>query len=193
MNAEIEIICTNSYKIPKDPYNKLAISVNYYITSQFTSENYYFLRNGDKWGTQIEYKELIENFNALKSYYVEKGIPVIIVEVGVLTEVTKEISSIREYLNAVFILSNEYEGIMACLWDTSNKEKGNMNFYNRETDEWYDEKIKNIFYKISRKTNIKSSEATSRSLGKLIPLDITVSLRNNAIHELNPRGLLYLS
>ena len=47
---------------------------------------------------------------------------------------------------------------MACLWDTSNKTFGNINFYNRETNEWYDEKIKNIFYDISRGKYIKPSE-----------------------------------
>ena len=75
-----------------------------------------------------------------------------------MTEENKEITSIREYLYAIFSLSNEYEGIMSCLWDTSNKKKGNMNYYNRETDEWYDEKIKDNFDKILKGNIIKSSD-----------------------------------
>ena len=47
---------------------------------------------------------------------------------------------------------------MSCLWDTSNKIFGDMNYYNRETDEWYDEKIKNNFLEISKDKYIKTSE-----------------------------------
>ena len=39
---------------------------------------------------------------------------------------------------------------MCCLWDTSNKEYGNMNYYDRENDIWYDEKFKENFIEISR-------------------------------------------
>ena len=34
----------------------------------------------------------------IKQFYVDKGIPVILGEVGVLTEYKKEIESIREYI-----------------------------------------------------------------------------------------------
>ena len=39
---------------------------------------------------------------------------------------------------------------MACLRDTSDKNFGDMNYYNRENNQWYDEIIKNNFKKISR-------------------------------------------
>ena len=38
---------------------------------------------------------------------------------------------------------------MSCLWDTSKNTAGNMNFYNREQDRWYDEKLENNLYSIS--------------------------------------------
>ena len=98
------------------------------------------------------------NFITLKDFYVSKGIPVVIGEVGVMTEASKEILSIREYLYSIFSLSIEYEGIMACLWDTSNKTYGDMNYYNRLTDEWYDDKIKNILMKISKGNFVKSTD-----------------------------------
>ena len=55
-------------------------------------------------------------------------------------------------------MSIEYEGIMACLWDTSNKSFGDMNYYNRLNDEWYDDKLKNIFINISKGNFVKSSD-----------------------------------
>jgi len=157
MNSNILLTCVDKYKIPNDPSNKLAISINYYIPLQFTSNEYYwFVEN--LWGTLDDYKELLRNFAILQNFYVNKGIPIVIGEVGVITEESKELSSIREYLYSVFSLSNEYEGIMACLWDTSNRNYGNMNYYNRLTDEWYDDKIKNIFMKISKGNNVKLSD-----------------------------------
>jgi hypothetical protein len=66
--------------------------------------------------------------------------------------------SIREYLYAVFAFSSEYNGLMACLWDTSNKTLGEMNFYNRAINKWYDEKIKENLMEISKGKYIKSSE-----------------------------------
>ena len=45
---------------------------------------------------------------------------------------------------------------MTCLWDSSNKKYGDMNYYNRETNEWYDEKLKENFLEISKGKNIKT-------------------------------------
>jgi endoglucanase len=157
MSSKIDLTCSQKFKMPTDPANKLAISINYYIPLEFaTNEVYWYDEN--QWGTKDNYKELLLNFITLKDFYVSKGIPVVIGEVGVMTEASKEILSIREYLYSIFSLSIEYEGIMACLWDTSNKNYGDMNYYNRLTDEWYDDKIKNILIKISKGKFVKSSD-----------------------------------
>ena len=58
----------------------------------------------------------------------------------------------------VFSFSSDYDGIMCCLWDTSNKIFGDMNFYDRTNDIWYDEKIKNNFLQISKWKYIKPKE-----------------------------------
>ena len=157
MSSKIDLTCSSKYKMPTDPANKLAISINYYIPLQFTT-NKIFWYDENTWGTKYNYKELLENYVKLQNFYISKGIPVIIGEVGVITEESKELASIREYLYLVFSLSIEYEGIMACLWDTSNKNYGDMNYYNRLTDEWYDEKLKNILMKISKGKIIKSAD-----------------------------------
>ena len=156
MKSNLVFTCSSKYKIPTDPVNKLAISINYYIPEEFTKKKEYW--NNDEWGSQEEYKELLQDFDKMQNIFVNKGIPVVIGEVGVLTEESKQLVSIREYLYSVFSLANEYEGIIACLWDTSNKNFGDMNYYNRLTDEWYDEKIKNIFIKISKGQYIKTSD-----------------------------------
>ena len=38
---------------------------------------------------------------------------------------------------------------MSVLWDNSKNTAGDMNFYNRETDKWYDEQIRDNFINIA--------------------------------------------
>ena len=162
-NDDLETTCSSNYKIPVDQSNKLAISIHYFEPYDFIYNIYYEPYNFTdddgftftygpqlKWGKSFEYQQLINDFELMKSYFVDKGIPIIINEVGVLTEEKKEIESIREYLYMIFSISSDYDGIMCCLWDTSNKIFGEMNFYDRTNDIWYDEKIKNNFLQISR-------------------------------------------
>jgi len=166
--SELDMTCTSDYKIPVDPYHKLAISLHYYAPSPFTREYYFDAFNwtdGDGivysyepaliWGNQDEYFQIITDFELMKNSFVNKGIPIIISEVGVLTEERKKLESIREYLYMVFSMSSDYDGIMTCLWDTSNKEYGEINFYDRENDKWYDDKLKENFIQISRGRYIK--------------------------------------
>lgn len=147
------------YKLPVDPINKIGISFHYYYPVQFTlipDDNPWTYKEGrviesfTKWGDISHYNDLINNFEFFKEILIDKGIPVILVEVGVLTEQKKEIESIRDYLYTVFSFASCYEGVMACLWDTSNKNIGDMNFYNRQNNQWYDDIIKNNFKKISK-------------------------------------------
>jgi len=158
---ELDMTCSPNYKIPVDPSNKLALSLHYFDPSSFTKDFYYEPfnwtdSNGEvyyygptiSWGDQGEYFQMITDFEIMKNNFIKKGIPVIISEVGVLTEERKELESIREYLYMVFSMSSDYDGIMCCLWDTSNKEQGDMNYYDRENDKWYDEKLKEYLMQI---------------------------------------------
>ena len=111
-----------------------------------------------KWGYDTDYKEMLTNFETLRTTYVDKGIPVIITEVGVLTEEEKEPDSIREYLFAHFSFSRDYEGIMSCLWDNSNKNVGDMNYYDRINNKFFDEQIGENFKKIARGKYIKTTD-----------------------------------
>ena len=167
-NDELSMTCSSDYKIPVDQSNKLAVSIHYYEPFDFVFEKYYEPYNWTDidgytywlgptviWGSVSDYNRLFEDFKLIKSSFIDKGIPVIINEVGVLTEEKKEIESIREYLYILFSISSDYDGIMCCLWDTSNKIFGNMNFYDRTNDIWYDEKIKNNFLEISKEKYIK--------------------------------------
>ena len=163
----LEMTCSPEYKIPIDPSNKLALSLHYYVPPEFTTEYYFDPFNwidyeGNSynygptlnWGIEGDYFQLVTDFELMKNSCMNKGIPIVITEVGVLTEEKKELESIREYLYTLFSISLDY-GIMCCLWDTSNKEYGEMNYYDRENDKWYDEKLKENFLEISKGNYIK--------------------------------------
>ena len=164
---DIDYTCSSNFNMPKDPSDKLAISIIYHYPYSFSmteedKPNIYFYRNVSytiypttNWGGDSDYIELVSNFELMKNSFINRNIPVILTECTVLTEQKKEIVSIREYLYSVFSLALDYDAIIPCLWDTSQKTAGKTNFYNRENNEWYDEKIKNIFYKISKRKNIK--------------------------------------
>ena len=159
-NSLLELTSSPDYKMPIDPYNKLAVSLHYYYPTIFTTEKdddpfTWIDENGQvnivkpmtEWGSESQYKDMFSNFEAMKKRFIDNGLPVIIAEVGVLTEQKKEKESIRKYLNAEFSMSSSYNGIMSCLWDTSN---GDMRYYDRANDKWNDDIIKDIFKNISK-------------------------------------------
>ena len=189
-NTNLELTCSQEYKMPTDPSNKLAVSIHYYIPPQFTVEKdddpfFWIDENGEKrlippltkWGSEGQYKDMFTNFETMKKTFIDKGIPIILGEVGVLTEQKKEIESIREFLYAEFSMSGSYDGIMSCLWDTSNI--GDMNYYNREKDKWNDEIIKDNFKKISK--------------GKFVnPKDYYFESDKDSIFTPDPDGTIYM-
>ena len=170
-NEELDKTCSSDYKIPIDPFNKIAVSIHYLNPQRFTTDFYfepyswidsagveYYYEPTLSWGDIEEYFQIITDFEMMNNTFVSKGIPIIINEVGVLTEQKKKIESIREYLYTIFSISSDFDGIMSCLWDTSNKEYGDMNYYDRENDAWYDEKLKENFMQISRGKYVKPKD-----------------------------------
>ena len=159
------------YKIPKDPYNKLAISLLYY----FPFEEYNLLNVLEpvnlynklgysdilfpfmEWGLYHNYKDIIISFDNLKKQFIDKGVPVIFGEVGILNDYIKKNNSIEQFLYTVFSMSIEYKGILPCLWDIPIISSNYDNFYfNKESNEWSDDKYPKIFSKMSKGKFIKS-------------------------------------
>jgi hypothetical protein len=144
--------------------------MSYYLPEQFALEKdddywtwedengIHEITSMKSWGSENQYKDMFSNFETIKETYTDIGIPIIIVEVGVLTEQQKEIESIRRFLFAEFSMSASYNGIMSCLWDTSKKTAGDMNYYDKEHDLWYDEIIRDNFKKISEGKFVKPSK-----------------------------------
>jgi endoglucanase len=169
-NKNIDLICSPEYKLPIDPSRRFAISVHYYVPEEFTIDPddnpWTWNDNGTEkiiqpvteWGNENDYKDMITNFESMKKVFLDKNIPVIIVEVGVLTEQKKNPESISKYLYFEFSLSSTYNGIMSCLFDDSNKKSGKLNYYDRENNIWYNQKIGENIKLISKNKFVKPNE-----------------------------------
>ena len=57
-----------------------------------------------------------------------------------------------------FSITEEYDGIMSCLWDISEKIGNDIYYYNKEKNQWKDKKIIDNLNKISRLNYVKISE-----------------------------------
>jgi len=171
MNTELEINDYYKLELPKDPSNKTAVSIQYYFPSEPLNEygmdsliwndKFGYIYDGipiTKWGSAYDYKEIINKIEILKSIFIDKGIPVIFSEVGILSKYNNITSPNREFLYTLFSLTKEINGIMACLWDNSEKISENNNYYNRETDTWNDEITQKIINEISKDKGEKTSD-----------------------------------
>jgi endoglucanase len=171
MATEIEINEFYDLKLPKDPKNKTAVSIQYYFPSEpinnfeieplYWNDKYGYIYEAipnKKWGSEYDYKEIMNKMELFKSIFINKGIPIIFSEVGILSNYNNNVGSNREFLYTLFSLTKEINGIMACLWDNSEKISEYNNYYNKETDTWNDEIIQKIINKISKNKGIKSSD-----------------------------------
>ena len=173
ITTEVEIyLYSLFYKVdlPIDPSNKLAVSLNYVFPSEIYQKSttpmewyerfglYYATNTITEWGSNKDYKDLMKLFDFLKSNFINIGIPVIIGQVGIITEKDYDINSLKEFLYVIFSLSSEINGLMSCLWDISEKIENSVYYYNKEENIWTDEQIRGNFVKISKRKYINSSD-----------------------------------
>ena len=142
----------------------MAISIHYLMPSTFTRQYYFGPFNWTDgnciafnyesvWncGNHIDYFQMFTNFELMNNAFISKGN-------WCLCRRKKKLESIRECLYTIFSISSDYDEILSCLWDTSNKQYGNMNFYDRENDIWYNEKLKEKFIQISKGKYVKPKD-----------------------------------
>ena len=179
MSTELEIYRISD-QLPNDPFNKTAISLRYYFPSSYGGEHiyddegdYYIIKQDDiiwydyygrilvthplnDWGAESsDYFYMYDEFRSYKNMFMDKGIPVIIGEAGIVSSNSNP-NLFSEFLYVLFSMSYEYDGIMACLWDNPENNEGDKIYYNRETNKWTNEKIKRSIQKISRGNFIKT-------------------------------------
>ncbi len=120
--TDISLVCDPLFKMPDDPANRMAISVHYYTPPTFAilSEDADWGKAQTTWGTQEDLDELNNYMNLMKTWYADKGIPVIVGEYGA-TGSNKTREQLENYLLNVATSAGEH-GLCPVLWDTPGGE-----------------------------------------------------------------------
>ena len=159
-NDDLSMTCTDSYVVPDD--DMVAVSIHYYTPSAFCVANVDSTWGySDTWGTDTEIQDLYNNFNKMKETFVDRGIPVIVGEYGVLTreEDRKNKDDVIKYLKTVASTALAIDGISAYLWDAGNA--GDMQFFDRKNLTWFNSDIQNVYKNLKTNGTNLSFEYTS--------------------------------
>ena len=124
--------------MPYDPINRCAVSIHYYTPSNFCilTEDADWGKAQSTWGTNDEIRELNNNFDKVKSTFIDKGIPVIIGEYGAATK-NKDYDSVKNFLYSVCKACYS-RNILPVLWDVTGE------FYDRNAHAMKDSALKDM-------------------------------------------------
>ena len=158
----------SSFSAPNDSANMLAVSVHYYEPSTFCvaklNSNW---GHQETWGTASDITKMQNHLDSLQKKFIDNGIGVIIGEYGVDTSSAggKDDASMKKFLKEVSNYALSKDGMCPVLWDMSvktgtNGGEGDMYYFNRNTLEWYDPEIKEIF--INNDGSVDTSGKTDR-------------------------------
>lgn len=135
-NTDIKCTCDKLFKMPYDPAGKCAVSVHYYIPSEYCilDEDADWGKTKSTWGSLRDRNELEKNMNMIYNTYVEKGIPVIIGEYGVNLG-NKDPENVKLFLSSVSKEARK-RGICPILWDIADGGFYDRNIF-KMSDEFY--------------------------------------------------------
>jgi hypothetical protein len=135
----------------------VAVSIHYYRPSTFcvadTSSNWGYSAT---WGSDADVAALKKDFQTMKTSFMDKGVPVILGEYGVITNAAgaKDKDSIYKFLRTVAETSKATDGITCYLWDAGNA--GDMQIFNRKTLQFFDSNVQKIY------ADLKGSSGTEQ-------------------------------
>ena len=162
-NTDIDVICDSLFKMPYDPANCCAGSVNYYTLASFAilEEDADWGKASSTWGTEDEFAELNDWMDMMKNNFVNKGIPVSIGEYG-CPKKNKQEASVRLFLSSV--CKSAYEkNLCPVLWDTpgGHYDHDECKLKDRQLKELYDEIAgnKNVTVDINGDGDVNVSDA----------------------------------
>lgn len=134
-NTDIQLTCDPLFKMPYDYMYRCAVSVHYYIPSNFCiiEQDTEWATARSDWGNQNDINELNYYMDLLKSTFIDKGVPVIIGEYGTTTG-NKTPETVRLFLSSVAKAAySRY--LCPVLWDTHN------HFYDRNQCKFKDDSL----------------------------------------------------
>ena len=141
-------LLSSAFTAPTDSANMIAVSCHYYEPPTFCVAELDSTWGYDAdWGTNADMTAAKSDFDALKSKFVDNGIPVIIGEYGVVTNEGKDQQSIYDFLKYVASTTYNMKGICPVVWDDGDS--GSIELFERSTLKWYDTNIQTIFKEVA--------------------------------------------
>ena len=134
LRAAIDSALAQEFKLPVDDEpGKLILSVHMYDPYDFAMNAKGPVKFEDRFK-----KTLVMSFKSLNTFYISKGIPVVIGEYGATNK--NNLEDRVEWFK-FFIKNSRKYGMTACLWDNgvfdgSNKDGEKFGFFNRRTLKW---------------------------------------------------------
>ena len=144
-NTGIDRTCDPLFQMPKDPANRMAVSVHYYSPAGFAilEEDADWGKATPTWGSEQDYASLRSEMDMMKTNFTDKGIPVIIGEYGCPTK-NKEPDSVRRFLSSV--CEEAYtRGHCPVMWSTPG------GHYDREKCQMADRELQKKLFEIGGK------------------------------------------
>lgn len=154
-NDDLTMTCSDKYIVPDD--DKVAVSVHYYYPTPWAVATVsdpnapgYWGYQGT-WGTEQDKQDVYNLFAKMKACFVDRGIPVILGEYGVVTtpEAGKDPDDVVEYLNTIASSALATSGVTSYLWDAGDA--GDMKTFSRTSMQFQNENVKNVYTEL--KTN----------------------------------------
>lgn len=123
--TDIELTCSDCFRMPEDPAGRCAVSVHYYTPPAFCviSEDADWAKAETEWGDESDLAEMNRLLDKVYKKFTQNGIPVIVGEYG-CTQDNKEPEQVRNFITTVCgaIYSRD---MCPVLWDTTGS------FYSR--------------------------------------------------------------
>lgn len=145
-NTDTTKTCVPGYVLPQDSVDhRLLLSVHYYSPAEFSVAEHDspWCKPSLTWGSEVEVAAMHADFERLRTTYVERGVPVVIGEYGVLTQPVDHKDHKSNVYWLTMVVKNALDiGACPVLWDTSTKE---MRFLDRESGPFYDPEVERVY------------------------------------------------
>ncbi len=153
-NTDIDRTCDERFIMPTDPLNRCAVSVHYYYPQGFAllNEDASWAKFRDTWGTEKDYAELNAKMDQLKKRFVDNGVPVIMGECGMGSEIKLKKDGEATKFMLAEIEAMRTRGICPVLWDINYTESNKQEniIYNRNKKQITDSKLKEGIAELSK-------------------------------------------
>jgi len=181
-NNNLSKALSDNFSVPNDSAKMVAVSAHYYEPPQFcVADANASWGHLETWGTDSDVSTVANDFNKLKLKFVDKGVPVIIGEYGVVnadkygvnsTNYNKDLDSIHKFVKTVASTAYNMKGICPVAWDDSNS--GTILFFNRKELTFWDSEIEKIFKDVSENkvtdtTTFENVDRVTVDLSNLTP------------------------